>query len=142
MVDTGYPPFDTMVDKANRLLKEIEESYGWPKDRRKQSHAALRAVLHALRDRLVVEEIAHFGAQLPTLVRGIYYDGWRPSDTPVKMNREEFLERVRQDFPYAVEGGTERLVQTVADALKNHVSEGEWKNIRSMLPSSLVAVLS
>ncbi|MET7663601.1 DUF2267 domain-containing protein [Streptomyces sp. NPDC005356] len=43
-----------------------------------------------------VDEIAHFGAQLPTLIRGIYYDSWRSSETPVKMDREELLTRVRQ----------------------------------------------
>ncbi|MFJ5209048.1 DUF2267 domain-containing protein [Streptomyces nigra] len=51
-----------MVDKANRLLKDIE-AFGWPKERRKQSYAALRAVLHPLRDRLPVETAVQFGAQ-------------------------------------------------------------------------------
>jgi len=30
----------------------------------------MRATLHALRDRLTVEEVAQLGAQLPMLVRG------------------------------------------------------------------------
>ncbi|MFF4089057.1 DUF2267 domain-containing protein [Streptomyces nigra] len=89
MVDTGFSSFDTMVDKANRLLKDIEEAFGWPKERRKQSYAALRAVLHPLRDRLPVETAVQFGAQMPTLIRGIYYDGWKPADSPVKMSNEE-----------------------------------------------------
>jgi hypothetical protein len=55
MVDTGFSSFDTMVDKANRLLKDVEEAFEWPKERRKQSYAALRTVLHPLRDRLPVE---------------------------------------------------------------------------------------
>ena len=37
MVETGFSAFDTMVDKANRLLKDIEEAFGWPKERRKWS---------------------------------------------------------------------------------------------------------
>lgn len=141
MVETGFSSFDTMVDKANRLLKEIEQAYGWPKERRKQSYAALRAVLHPLRDRLTVEEIAQFGAQLPTLIRGIYYDGWKPSETPVKMDREEFLTRVRQEFPYAIEGDTEQLVQTVLGVLKGHVSDGEWADVKAAMPKSLATVL-
>jgi uncharacterized protein (DUF2267 family) len=112
MVETGFSSFDTMVDKANRLLKDVEEAFGWPKDRRKQSYAALRAVLHPLRDRLPVETAAQFGAQLPTLIRGVYYDGWKPAETPVKMSNEEFFERIRREFPYAVEGGDEHLVRT------------------------------
>ncbi|MFD9224706.1 MULTISPECIES: DUF2267 domain-containing protein [unclassified Streptomyces] len=141
MVATGFSSFDTMVDKANRLLKEIEQAFGWPKERRNQSYAALRGVLHALRDRLSVDETAHFGAQLPTLIRGVYYDGWKPAETPVKMNREEFLARVREEFPYAVEGGTEELVHTVLEVLKGHVSEGEWGALKAHMPKSLATVL-
>ena len=53
MSDTGYSAFATTLDKTNRVLNEIDEAYGWPKTRRNQSYAALRAVLHALRDRLL-----------------------------------------------------------------------------------------
>ncbi|MER7665849.1 DUF2267 domain-containing protein [Streptomyces sp. NPDC096193] len=141
MVDTGFASFDTMVDKANRLLKDIERANGWPKERRKQSYAALRAVLHGLRDRLPVDGAAHFGAQLPILIRGIYYDGWKPAETPVKLSVEEFYQRVREEFPYAVDGGIERVVDSVLDALQLHISEGEWKHLKSLLPNSLAAVL-
>src|SRR2546430_3210653 len=51
-------PFDVTIEKTNKVLKDIEESYGWPRERRRQSYDALRAVLHALRDRLVVTEAA------------------------------------------------------------------------------------
>jgi len=36
----------------------------------------LGAVLHALRDRLQIGLAVHLGAQLPLLVRGLYYDQW------------------------------------------------------------------
>ncbi|MFD6282042.1 DUF2267 domain-containing protein [Streptomyces sp. NPDC060209] len=141
MVDTGFSSFDTMVDKANHVLKEIEDAYGWPKDRRKQSYGALRAVLHPLRDRLTVDESAQFGAQLPTLLRGIYYEGWKPSETPLKMSKEEFFTRVRQGFPYAIEGDTEQLARTVLKALQQHVSKGEWDDLKATFPASLAAIL-
>ncbi|GGW99685.1 hypothetical protein GCM10010297_22060 [Streptomyces malachitofuscus] len=73
-----------MVDKGNQLLKDVEEAFGWPKERRKQSYAALRSVLHPLRDRLPVETTVQFGAQLPTLVRSVYYNGGRSAVTPVE----------------------------------------------------------
>ncbi|MET7936899.1 DUF2267 domain-containing protein [Streptomyces sp. NPDC005322] len=141
MAQTGFPSFNTTVDKTNHILKEIEQAYGWPKERRNQSYAALRAVLRNLRDRLTVDEIAQLGAQLPILVRGIYYEGWDPSHAPVKMGREEFLERVREEFPYAVEGGTERLVHTVLQAVRPHISEGEWEDIKSVVPKDLASLL-
>ncbi|MFE7776268.1 DUF2267 domain-containing protein [Streptomyces sp. NPDC057445] len=82
-----------MVDKANRLLKDVEEAFEWPKQRRKQSYAALRAVLHAPGSS-PGRDGRTFGAELPTIVRGVYYDGWKPAETPVKMSNEEFFARV------------------------------------------------
>jgi uncharacterized protein (DUF2267 family) len=138
---TGYKTFDTTLEKTNGVLKHIEESYGWPRDLRNQSYSGLRAVLHALRDRLTVEETAHLSAQLPMLIRGIYFEGWDPSKVPVKMHRDDFLQRVRQEFPYEVPGGSERLVDVVIEALRSHITEGEWQNVRAGLPKDLVAVL-
>ena len=48
----------------------------------------MRATLHALRDRLTVEEAAQFAAQLPMLIRGFYYEGWNPTDKPVRYGIE------------------------------------------------------
>jgi uncharacterized protein (DUF2267 family) len=141
MSNTGYSSFDTTVHKTNRILRAIEESYGWPKERRNQSYNALRAVLHALRDRLTVDEAAQFAAQLPMLVRGIYYDGWDPSRVPKKMHRDDFLHQIRTQMPYEVEGGTEGLVQTVTQALRLYITDGEWKDIKAEMPGDLVAML-
>lgn len=137
MSDAGFSAFSTTVDKTNRVLKDIEDAYDWPKERRNQSYAALRAVLHALRDRLTVEEAAQLAAELPILIRGIYYDGWDPSRMPVKMDEEEFFGRIRQGFRYQVEGGPQRLARTVLHALSRHVSKGEWRDIASSLPKEL-----
>jgi uncharacterized protein (DUF2267 family) len=142
MPNTGFHTFDTTVDKTNRLLRQIEEDYGWPKERRSQSYAALRAVLHTLRDRMTVEEAAHLSAQLPMLVRGIFFEGWDPSRVPQKMDRDEFFTRVRQSFPYAIEGDVQQLTQRVLQALRDHVTEGEWEDIVASVPKSLAAALS
>jgi uncharacterized protein (DUF2267 family) len=138
---TGYRSFETTVDKTNRLLGEIEQEYGWPKERRNQSYAALRAVLQALRDRLPVEESAQLAAQLPMLVRGLYYDGWDPSRVPIKMDRDEFVERVRREFPFDVKGGIEPLISTVLRALKLYGTEGEWEDVKASMPKELAAVV-
>jgi uncharacterized protein (DUF2267 family) len=142
MSQTGYHSIDTTVDKTNRILRQIEEAYDWPKERRNQSYNALRAVLHALRDRLTVDEAAHFAAQLPMLVRGMYYDGWDPSHVPQKMHRQDFVERVRAEMPpYEIKGGTEELVNTVAQALRLYVTEGEWQDMKSEMPKDISAIL-
>jgi uncharacterized protein (DUF2267 family) len=142
MTQTGYASFDTTVHKTNRILRQIEESCGWPKERRNQSYNAMRAVLHALRDRLTVDETAHFAAQLPMLVRGVYYDGWDPSRVPKKMHREDFLEQIRTEMPpYDVKGGTETLVTTVAEALRLYVTDGEWQDVKAEMPKDLAEML-
>jgi uncharacterized protein (DUF2267 family) len=141
MSTTGHPTFDTTLEKTQRLLGMIEEAYGWPHDRRQQSYAAMRAVLHALRDRLTVQEAADLAAQLPMLLRGVFYEGWNPSRVPVKMSKEEFLARVRRDFPYDVEGGIPGLVRTVLNALQSTVTQGEWDDIKSSLPKDLAVMV-
>ncbi|MBB4962244.1 uncharacterized protein (DUF2267 family) [Micromonospora polyrhachis] len=133
--------YETSVDKTNLILKDIEQAYGWPKERRTQSYAALRTVLHLLRDRLPVQESVEFAAQLPVLVRGIYFEGWDPSVVPIKLNREEFLFEVRQGFPFDVDGGVENLVRTVLNALRRHITEGEWDDIRANVPKDLITII-
>jgi uncharacterized protein (DUF2267 family) len=142
MVETGYRSFDTTVDKTNQVLRDIEEAYGWPKERRNQSVAALRTVLHALRDRLTVEESAQLAAQLPMLIRGIYFEGWDPSRVPAKAGREEFLRRIREEFRYDVRGGVESVVHTVIGALRRYVTDDEWDDIRASMPKDLAQMLS
>jgi uncharacterized protein (DUF2267 family) len=75
------------------------------------------------------------------LIRGIYFEGWDPTKVPVKMHRDDFFQRVRQEFPYEIPDGTERLVDVVIEALRRHITDGEWQNVRASLPKDLVAVL-
>jgi uncharacterized protein (DUF2267 family) len=88
---------DTSVQRTHEWLHEIERELGF--DNERGAYAALRATLHALRDRLPVELVAHFGAGLPTLVRGIYYEGWHPSTARLKAaHAEDFAESMRQEL--------------------------------------------
>ncbi|WP_410809391.1 DUF2267 domain-containing protein [Micromonospora sp. 067-2] len=141
MADQPISAFESSLDKTNLILKDIENAYGWPKDRRNQSYAALRTVLHLLRDRLPVNESVEFAQQLPVLVRGIYFDGWNPSDVPIKLNRDDFLYEVRQGFPYDAEGGPERVAQVVLDTLRRHVTQGEWQDVKDTMPKDLATML-
>ncbi|WBB68890.1 DUF2267 domain-containing protein [Micromonospora sp. WMMD812] len=141
MAEQLISAFESSLDKTNLILKDIENAYGWPKEQRNQSYAALRTVLHLLRDRMPVQESVEFAQQLPILVRGIYFDGWKPSDVPVKLNRDDFLYEVRQGFPYDVEGGTERVVQVVLDTLRQHVTQGEWQEVKDTMPRSLAKMM-
>ncbi|PZG21931.1 DUF2267 domain-containing protein [Micromonospora craterilacus] len=141
MAEQFQSAVESSVDKTNLILKDIEQAYGWPKEQRNQSYAALRTVLHLLRDRLPVQESVEFSAQLPMLVRGIYFDGWQPQNVPIKLNRDDFLLEVRQGFPYDVEGGPERVVQVVLDTLRRHITQGEWDEVKDTMPADLARMM-
>ncbi|WP_341715963.1 DUF2267 domain-containing protein [Micromonospora sp. FIMYZ51] len=141
MAEQFQSAVESSVDKTNLILKDIEQAYGWPKAQRNQSYAALRTVLHLLRDRMPVQESVEFSAQLPLLVRGIYFDGWQPQNVPIKLNRDDFLYEVRQGFPYDVEGGPQRVVQVVLDTLRRHITQGEWDDVRANMPGDLAQVM-
>src|SRR5919106_6787617 len=100
MSSTGQDVFDKTIHKTNTLLKNIETELGWA-NQRNMSYAVLRAVLHALRDRLTVQEAADLAAQLPLLVKGIFYNGWNPSSVPKKIHKDEFLEEIRKNFTFS-----------------------------------------
>src|SRR5512132_2006261 len=87
---------DRNVEQTNVWLKDIAEACG-VEDRR-EAYRILRAFLHALRDRNTVDEAAQLAAQLPDLVREIYYEGWDPSGTPEKYHETDaFLRRVADE---------------------------------------------
>jgi len=58
------------VDTARRWYDDLAAELGTEDPQ--YTARALRAVLHALRDRITVEEGAQLAAQLSTLIRGIY----------------------------------------------------------------------
>jgi uncharacterized protein (DUF2267 family) len=63
------------LQQTNVWLKKMMAEHHL--ETRHDAYSALRAVRHAMRDRLTPEQAVHFGAQLPILVRGVYYEGWR-----------------------------------------------------------------
>jgi uncharacterized protein (DUF2267 family) len=90
MSTTGLDTFDRTIHETNHWLRIVMTEL--KTDNRRQAYAALRAGLHALRDRIGPENAVHFGAQLPILLRGVYYEGWRPAETPTRERRlDDFL---------------------------------------------------
>ncbi len=131
---TGLEVFDETVQKTNIWLKEIMEETGLS---RRRAYEVLRAVLQTLRDRLTVDEAAHLSAQLPMLVRGIFFEGWHPAGTPHRWRtREEFLAELRHHLGSAdiADIDVTKAARAVFGVLGRHVSPGEVADVRQSLP--------
>ncbi|HLF23318.1 MAG TPA: DUF2267 domain-containing protein [Burkholderiales bacterium] len=130
--------FAQTIDLTGRWLDEIMGETGW---NARRAYAALRAVLHVLRDRLTVDETAHLGAQLPMLVRGLYYEGWRPSRHPLKYrHKEDFLQRIAEHFPGLDEAERESAARAVFKTLARNVTGGEIQDVINQLPADVRAL--
>lgn len=140
MSATGLVVFDTTLQKTNSWLHDLMQALGWS-DRHK-AYTALRATLHALRDRLSVEEVAQLGAQLPMLIRGFYYEGWDPTGKPLRIRqKEQFLARIelelRGDERFDDFAPVERIAQAVFMLLAQRVSAGEIENVKHVMPADI-----
>lgn len=131
MPQTGLSQFDTTVQETNQWLQEIIREFH--PDRQIAYHA-LRGVLHTLRDRLPVDEAMDFAAQLPTLIRGIFFEGYSVQHRPIKYNREEFLAKVFEELDMAGGGDPEDATRAVFTVISDRVSPGEVTHVREALP--------
>lgn len=125
---------DRSVEKAHIWLNDVARELGV--DDRHYAYRALRAVLHVLRDRLPVDVAAKLAAQLPTLIRGIYYEDWDPSRTPLRIHDlDAFLQRVADEGRLAGETEASLAVAAVVRVVRRHVSPGEVDQLVAVLPA-------
>jgi uncharacterized protein (DUF2267 family) len=136
---TGISSFDTSIIKTKGWIRDVREELSLDDDQ--QAYVALRGVLHALRDRLTMEEAVQFGAQLPMLLRGVYYDGWHPAGKPLKIRHlQDFLEEVNKGITQQMNpklADPQRITKGVFRVVVKHVSAGEIGDIRSSFPKEL-----
>jgi len=136
---SGLEGIDHAVQQTHIWINEIDRRLGW--DNKPRAYRLLKAVLHALRDHLPVGEAADLGAQLPTLVRGIYYDQWRPAAAPVKdRHLESFLADIDISFKSDPIDDTSEAVSAVFGLLSERISAGEIDDVRRALPTTLRAL--
>jgi uncharacterized protein (DUF2267 family) len=123
MSATGLEVFDT-VQKTNRWLNDAMGLLDTG-DKHK-AYLAFRSTLHALRDRMTVEQVAH-------------YEDWHPTGKPLKLRtREEFLDRVAQELGGAGDGlDPEPLARAVFVVLDQRLSEGEIEDLKASLPEKI-----
>jgi uncharacterized protein (DUF2267 family) len=132
--------FEKANQQATLWVTEMMTELG-TNDPHKALHA-LRAGLHALRDRLGVDEAAQISAQLPLLIRGLFFEGWDPSGKPLRVrHREEFLELVRDKYRPREDLPADDLIRAVFRLLARHVSSGELNDIIFSFPDQIAALV-
>ncbi len=132
---SGLHVFDTTFQESNLWLKDLMARLGT-----KDSHAAqgiMRATLHALRDRIGPENATHLGAQLPMLLRGLYYEGWRLSRMTKERHTLQFIEHVRSLLPELDEAEVRLGICAVLDVLAARIDPGESAKLAAVFPKEM-----
>lgn len=135
---TGVEHLDASIDKANAWLADIDAGFG-TSDRR-LAYRVLRAWLHCLRDRLSVEVAAHFAAQLPDLLRGVFFDGWNPVRVPHKYDRAAYVARFAREARVR-ESDVGKAAGIVSAVARQHMSAGVVAEAFGLLPGDLRQLL-
>jgi uncharacterized protein (DUF2267 family) len=135
MSANGLEVFDRTLETTHIWLNEICNDLGPDKQ---VAWKVLSTVLHKLRDRLTLNLAAHLGAQLPLLVRGVYYDQFEPGKMPSECrSRDEFVAEVAEWLSDTRPVDPEEAIRSVFRLLSRHISEGQVNKVRDALPKSI-----
>jgi uncharacterized protein (DUF2267 family) len=138
-VERELDVIDRTVAKTYDWLHAVAEQGNL--DDAHRAYQVLRGVLHALRDRLSPDVAAHLSAQLPLLVRGLFYEGWDPAKTPLRMSLSDFLARVEAEAGLKGTSEAEDATRAVMAVLWDELGEGSMEHLMSVLPSDFGMLL-
>jgi uncharacterized protein (DUF2267 family) len=141
MTATDVPAVERSAEITHAWLDDLAVELDRPWDRR-YAFRVLRSFLHTLRDRMPVNETAQFAAQLPELLRGVYYENWRPSATPMRYDLDGFLDRLSEQAMLDRETGAAAAARACARVLVRHLATGELDKVRQVLPKDVSDFLS
>jgi uncharacterized protein (DUF2267 family) len=132
----GVAALEHTVQETNIWFEALAEHLHF--EDRHHAYSALRAVLHALRDRLPPETAVHFGAQLPMLVRGFYYEGWHMAGKPTKdRTAQQFADHVLEQLPPQFPIDAVTVTKAVFKLLWERLDPGESAKVIDHLPVPL-----
>jgi uncharacterized protein (DUF2267 family) len=93
--------------------------------------------LHAFRDCLPRDEVIYLGAQLPVLLRGLYYAGWHPSARSAARTRSAFLQRIHDSVQRAPGVDAEQVARAVFALLAARLPAAEVEDAKAATPKPL-----
>jgi uncharacterized protein (DUF2267 family) len=135
-MNTTIPGFTQAASQAQQWVNELAADLGWDERR---AYRLMRSVLHTLRDWLQPDEMADLSAQLPLLVRGIFFEGWQAGRSPATdRSKDNFISRVWIDLAHEENlGSPDRAITMVFRLLERHLDEGELRQVRSTMKKGL-----
>jgi uncharacterized protein (DUF2267 family) len=136
---TDHDQFARPDRTAQEWLVAVADGLGT--EDRSISYRILRAWLHTVRDRIGVDAAAHFAAQLPTLLRGLFFEGWKPSQVPVRLDADQFLVAMAREAGIAP-ADARHAAAVVTVALRQRCSPGQLDHLLAQLPGPLRNVLA
>lgn len=123
---------DHTVQLTHEWINEARERLGWRSSR--DALRLLRVTLTELRDRLSHEEAAQLSAQMPLLIRGMFFEGWQPDRTPTRdRDAGRFLDAIADKVGNVDDWRGARDVEAVFATLENRISAGELSDVRQSL---------
>jgi uncharacterized protein (DUF2267 family) len=138
----AVPILEKNIHQTMDWLYTIEEECDWEEENQRKAFAALRVVLHELRDLLPVENAIHLSAQLPLIIRGLFFENWSTHSSRPKIRKKEDLLACIEEGLYSYpEIDGEEVIRGVLRVLSDKVSEGEWRKVIAVLPSDIKDLL-
>src|SRR5205823_14920376 len=134
MSQQGLETIESTTQKTHEWIARVAEALHMEK---RDAYKSLRAVLQTVRDRLQVDIAVHFGAQLPMLIRGLYYEGWEPSKVPIKLSRQQFLDAIQEKIVVDRVIDPLETVQAVLGVAAIYIGGGEMEKVKHSFPSDM-----
>ncbi len=122
------------VELTHIWINDLDRRLEW--NDKARSYRLLKAVLHSLRDALSVKETADLGAQLPALLRGAFYEQWKPALSVRRRqnNIDHFLAQVQLSFVKDPLMNPAGAVMAVFQLLTKKITDGEIEDVKRCLP--------
>ncbi len=135
----GLESIDHTVQLTHVWINDLDARLGWEDKHR--SYRLLRTILQTIRDWLRVEDAAKFGAQLPELLRGVYYERWQPAKAPAKKRSiADFIARIDHAFETDPLIFTPEAISVVFQLLSDKITPGEIEHVHHALPADIRAL--
>lgn len=101
-----------------------------------QSQAIMRSALRNVRRYMTAQQVLNFADALPPLPRGIFIEGWRPTDPPPLHSANDVLHEIIEELsPHVIP--PDSILADVFAVLAEHSQPADAKVMKEQLPEQL-----